>query len=54
MKPAVKPTSESLANQNAADLDAIYAKIARRIIPFMVLLFITKGSALEIPASSRT
>jgi hypothetical protein len=39
--PSLKPAPESPVSQNmAADLDAVYGKIARRIIPFLVLLFL--------------
>ena len=40
MKPSIKPASESPVSCSAADIDAVYAKIARRIIPFLVLLFL--------------
>jgi D-galactonate transporter len=42
MNPAVKPAPESPAGQNAAaELDAVYAKIAKRIIPFLLILYLT-------------
>ena len=41
MNPSVKRALASPLSQSAAgDLDAVYAKIAKRIIPFMVLLFL--------------
>ena len=41
MKRSIQRAPKSPLSQNAAgDLDAIYVKIARRIIPFMVLLFL--------------
>src|SRR5215471_18620900 len=41
MNPSSQRVAESMVRQSAAsDLDAIYAKIARRIIPFLALLFV--------------
>src|SRR5262249_54258315 len=41
MSPSTKLAPElALRSSTAADLDAVYAKIARRIIPFLVLLFL--------------
>ena len=44
MKRIIHRTAESATPSQSAtdDLDAVYAKIARRIIPFMVLLFLTR------------
>jgi MFS family permease len=40
MNPSLRTAPESLVGQSdAADLDAVYAKIARRIVPFLMLLF---------------
>src|SRR3979490_2444354 len=41
MKSPIQPTAESvtLGQSAAGDLDAVYAKIAKRTIPFTVLLF---------------
>jgi len=40
MNPSTKPAPESPVSQIAgAELDKVYGKIARRIIPFLVLLF---------------
>jgi MFS family permease len=42
MNISTKPAPESSPIQSAAaDLDAVYAKIAKRIIPFLVLLYLT-------------
>jgi sugar phosphate permease len=42
VNPAVKPAPESPVGRNAiAELDAAYAKIARRIIPFLLILYLT-------------
>jgi D-galactonate transporter len=42
MIPSFKPALESSLGPSVADeLDAIYTKIARRIVPFMALLFLT-------------
>jgi hypothetical protein len=44
MNLSTKPAPESSPIQSAAtDLDAVYAKIAKRIIPFLVLLYLTVG-----------
>jgi MFS family permease len=41
MNPSIKRAPESQLSQSAAaELDAVYVKIAKRIIPFMVLLFL--------------
>jgi hypothetical protein len=41
MNPSLRHASESPLSQSAAaDLDAIYAKIAKRIIPFLACLFV--------------
>jgi D-galactonate transporter len=41
MNPSTKPAPESPVSQiGAAELDKVYGKIARRIIPFLVLLFL--------------
>jgi hypothetical protein len=44
MKRFIQRTAESATPSQSAtdDLDAVYAKIARRIIPFVVLLFLTR------------
>jgi sugar phosphate permease len=40
MSPPVTSTIAGAADQHAAQLDAIYDKVARRLIPFLVLLFL--------------
>src|SRR5499427_7872916 len=40
MNPSVKAAPNSTPSQSATDLDVIYTKIARRIIPFLALLFV--------------
>src|SRR5215467_12133359 len=40
MNPSIQRASEGPLEESAGDLDAIYGKIARRIIPFTVLLFL--------------
>src|SRR5215471_19132245 len=41
MNPSSQRVAESMVRQSAAaDLDAIYAKIAKRIIPFLACLFV--------------
>ena len=42
MNPAVKPAPEPQVGRNAAaELDAVYSKVARRIIPFLLILYLT-------------
>ena len=41
MNPSVKREPESLRQDTARDLDAVYSKIARRIIPFLLILYLT-------------
>src|SRR5499433_4196821 len=41
MSPSMKPAPDQTLSQGAVtDLDAVYKKIARRIIPFLALLFL--------------
>src|SRR5262252_10718612 len=40
MNPSVKAAPNSTPSQSAADLHVIYTKIARRIVPFLALLFL--------------
>src|ERR1700682_1191126 len=41
MKPSLRHTTESLITPRViSDLDAVYIKIARRVVPFTVLLFL--------------
>jgi hypothetical protein len=49
MNPSARHASESLLSQSAADdLDAVYTRIAKRIIPFGCAYFTTTHNQLQI------